>query len=300
MPSAYSSRTMADTPRDAATAIAVHPSEPRVASGSNDETIRIRDVSSVESLLTIPWAGESVTCLAFSPDGSRLLSGSDRGSLRIWETGTRNLRRQKWLELSARRRGLQPLVERLFDENFTLREVRQALQSEPDLSSEERQTALRLAELRGDDPRLLYQQTLAEALVPGEDPQVYAHAFNRAEAASGMPVGRDIPAVMLSLGVAQFRVGLEDEALESLESARQLSEDYALLAAPLVAPLSAPEDCIRLLFLAMARHRLGQPNLAMDALEEALELYHNHPDLAAYRARLGEVLDEVEALVGTS
>ena len=115
-----------------------------------------------------------------------------------------------------------------------------------------------------------------------------------------MPVGRDIPAVMLSLGVAQFRVGLEDEALESLESARQLSEDYALLAAPLVAPLSAPEDCIRLLFLAMARHRLGQPNLAMDALEEALELYHNHPDLAAYRARLGEVLDEVEALVGTS
>jgi len=279
-------------------AIAVHPAGRRFASGSSDGTIRIRDVDTIESILTLSWPRASITTLAYSPDGLRLLAGTKEGWIRAWETGDLHKRRRRWIELHRLRESARPLVERLFDERFTVREVRNALQQDRSMTEEERQAALRLANLRGDDPRLLYERTLAEVLVTGNDPQVYAHAMNRAEAAHAMEGGGSIPAVMLSLGVAQYRMGLEREALASLDRAKELSDTNQVLEEPKSKPLTAPEDSIRLLFLAMAHARTGRENLARVALSEAQETIHNHPDLASYRARLVDLVTEAEAMLG--
>jgi hypothetical protein len=66
--------------------MAVSSNGERVATGGEDQTIRIWDADS-GSLVGDPLEGNasSVTCVAFSPDDMLIVSGSDDGGVRVWD-----------------------------------------------------------------------------------------------------------------------------------------------------------------------------------------------------------------------
>lgn len=57
--------------------IAWHPTEPRLASGSNDHSIRIWCLRTGSEVLSLHDHSDPVNCVAWSPDGMSLVSGSD-------------------------------------------------------------------------------------------------------------------------------------------------------------------------------------------------------------------------------
>ncbi len=70
-------------------ALAFSPTEPLLASASDDKTIRLWDLTRGHAILTLVGHEAEVTSLAFSADGQTLLSGSRDLTVRLWNIGTR-------------------------------------------------------------------------------------------------------------------------------------------------------------------------------------------------------------------
>lgn len=56
-----------------------------LASGSDDKTIKLWDVSSGQLLRTLAGGGDIIYSVAFSPDGRTLASGSDDKTIKLWD-----------------------------------------------------------------------------------------------------------------------------------------------------------------------------------------------------------------------
>ena len=69
---------------DVTLALALSPDEHTLASGSNDDSVKLWDVES-GALLWSGWHAQVTWCLAFSPDGSLLASGGFDAAVRLWE-----------------------------------------------------------------------------------------------------------------------------------------------------------------------------------------------------------------------
>ena len=59
-----------------------------LASGSDDDTIRLWDVVTGRHIATLRGHGDDVDVVAFSPDGGVLASGSDDNTIRLWDAIT--------------------------------------------------------------------------------------------------------------------------------------------------------------------------------------------------------------------
>ena len=57
----------------------------KVASGSEDKTVKLWDVTSGECLQTLEGHSNSVMGVSFSPDGTKVASGSWDKTIKIWE-----------------------------------------------------------------------------------------------------------------------------------------------------------------------------------------------------------------------
>src|SRR5262249_38055889 len=60
----------------------------RVASGSDDGTIKVWDAATGQDKLTLRGHTGGVTSVAFSGDGKRIASGSHDGTVKVWDSAT--------------------------------------------------------------------------------------------------------------------------------------------------------------------------------------------------------------------
>jgi WD40 repeat protein len=58
----------------------------RLATGSNDRTIKLWDTTTGEEVFTLRGHTAGVLCVAFSPDGRRIASGGWDRTVRVWDT----------------------------------------------------------------------------------------------------------------------------------------------------------------------------------------------------------------------
>ena len=66
----------------------------RIASGSDDKSVRVWDVSTGKQLNVLKGHTEWVKSVAFSTDGTRIVSGLDDNSVRVWDMGSHYIREQ--------------------------------------------------------------------------------------------------------------------------------------------------------------------------------------------------------------
>ena len=76
---------------DEITSVTISPDGKRLASASEDQTIKIWDMSAGEEISTL-HEEQTAFCLAFSPDGQRLASGSEDGTIKLWAPPGREAR----------------------------------------------------------------------------------------------------------------------------------------------------------------------------------------------------------------
>jgi WD40 repeat protein len=67
---------------------AISPCGGRIASASNDMTVRLWDVQTGEGLLVLESHGSSFGMVKYSPDGRQIVSGSLKGVIQLWDAET--------------------------------------------------------------------------------------------------------------------------------------------------------------------------------------------------------------------
>ncbi|HKB37867.1 MAG TPA: WD40 repeat domain-containing protein, partial [Gemmataceae bacterium] len=128
-----------------------HPGGKRVASAGRDRAIWLWDLATGEEVARLQGHSNYVWSLAFSPDGATLVSGSGDGTVRLWDTEPLAKRHQAWRQARRLRPAADRLLERLFQEKKSVREVVATLQADPGLDEPLRRAALR-AVLRKQAP----------------------------------------------------------------------------------------------------------------------------------------------------
>jgi tetratricopeptide (TPR) repeat protein len=150
------------------------------------------------------------------------------------------------------------LVEPLFAKAMLKFDVIESVRNNHALREELRQEAIALAESWRQDPNVLNGASWAIVSEPGADASAYRLALRQAEEACRLASGNGL--YLNTLGVAQYRLGHYEQALETLLRSEKLNS--------VGFQGSHPAD---LAFLAMTYHQLGQKGPAEEMLERLRE-----------------------------
>jgi WD40 repeat protein/predicted Ser/Thr protein kinase len=214
--------------------VAFSPDGTRLASASDDETVKLWDVATGESLLTLQGHSGSVNAVVFSPDGTRLASASEDGTIRVWDT--RPLTREVAIEREA-----VALLDFLFSRPLSKGDVIAYLGNATSISPQTREKAMTLAKhYREATPDTFHRASWAISRLPYLNGVLYRLALRQAESACRL--ASDQGKHLTVLGMAQYRLGQYQKALATLTRADQINK-------------GSPID---LVFTAMTQRQLGE------------------------------------------
>jgi hypothetical protein len=194
-----------------------------------DNTLRIWDAATGESLQTLEGHEFWVSSVAWNPAGTRIVSGSHDNTLRIWESRLDEAipmwqaapRRRLQQQQAAERYRLKEMIDALFEKHVFVESVLEALRTDPDLSDADRQEALQLAPAREIylDPDDLNSRAW-DLVDPDREDKDTDVAMALRLTRMGIKLAPEDSALRDTHAWALFANGLHDEAL--VESARAL------------------------------------------------------------------------------
>ncbi len=282
-----------------------------VVTVSDDGTARLWDRITGSETAVLKGHEGAVIAADFAADGQALLTSSEDGTARIWDALSavgqredvppsdgllaaaearmpRELTFQEKKEFHVWNPGEEKaaeLVESLFAELRFVVDVKAQIEKDRTLAEPARNAALRFAVQRSDDPEELDRAAWELARSPGGGAESYRTAIRYAKAASGLE--QENGYFLNTLGVAQYRAGLYEEALATLLDSDRLNSK--------VVEGGVPHDVA---FIAMAHYRLGHAVEADATLGRARTLMEEPQWAANERSR--PFLDEAEALISGS
>jgi tetratricopeptide (TPR) repeat protein len=233
------------------TSVAFNPDGTRLASGSADKTVTIWDSVTGKGLLSLKGHAGWVKSVAFSPDGTRLASGSFDRSINLWEVSVSPEVRE--------RRAAQQVVADLFSQLGLRTDVLERLQTAHGLSPSRRQAARAAAQTYPEDPSELNDLAWERVKRPGREMSDYRKALRCSEEACQLEPKNG--SYLTAMGVAYYRVGNDEKALETLLRADEIHQKENKGALP-----------ADLAFLAMTQHRLGHAQEAQNYLQRLRQL----------------------------
>jgi WD40 repeat protein/serine/threonine protein kinase len=285
-----------------------------LALASGDGTVRLWDVDTGQQEPSLLGHGNYVYSVAFSPDGTRLVSASFDQTMKVWDVArgqeVLTLRGHtgpvnsvafspdgSWLasasldgtvklwdarpvtSAGAIEREALGLLEFLLGRPLRKADALGYLRDCPTIRPAACQTALALAEHYREEtnPERYHQASWEVVRQPYLNAFQYAFALRQAEAACGLAPDR--VRYQTALGAAQYRAGDCKEAVATLTQAAQLH----------------PDDPAGLAFLALAQQRLGLKDRARATLEKVRQRMQK-PERAS-NAEAQNLLREAEAVL---
>jgi len=266
---------------DIVIAVNFSPDGKRIISGSRDGTARVYDATTGAELLTLQ-AGSYVLTVAFSPDGRTIAAGTIDGAV-LWESGMPAGRyEQRKIGEAARK-----IVDELHERHGWYREVIDQVQQDTTLDPAVRRLALQIAKSRKrEDIEKLENELEREAwkviVAPDKDVKAYQEALEKAGKANALEPNE--PAILTTLGAAQYRAGSYEDALKALAKVERILYDAG-----------EEPDPWNLAFKVMTLHKIGRAEEAKSVLGQLRELCKDRP--FAEDMEVQGLLAEAEKLV---
>ena len=126
-------------------AVQFSPGGDRIAVGGRDGRLRLLDSASGEVVASLRGHADYVYDLAWSPDGSAIVTASGDKTLRIWDTAPAGERLHARLAAERARAAVAPRVRALYVELGDAEAVAARIEADPAFSPGERVAALREA-----------------------------------------------------------------------------------------------------------------------------------------------------------
>jgi tetratricopeptide (TPR) repeat protein len=209
--------------------------------------VRIWDSATGKELLALKGYAGTVPSVAFSPDGQRLASANGDGPIHLWETKSVSREIQHV-------RATNQMVADLFGQIHLRVDVLERLRTLPGMSPSRRQEVIAVAQAYPEDSSALNNLAWELVKAPGVEMSGHRKALRYCEEACQLePENGDFQS---TLGVAYYRVGNYEKALDVLSRSDKLSA--------LTDNGSRPAD---LAFLAMAHQQLGHTKEAEAKLQ---------------------------------
>jgi WD40 repeat protein/serine/threonine protein kinase len=262
------------------TSVAFSPDGKRIVSGSRDRTAKIWDSTTGDELLTLrDYSGLGLNSVTFSPDGKSIAAGT-LGAIVLWESTEPTGGYQTRQVSEAARK----LVVELYQKEGYYYKVINELQADKTLDEQVRRIALKIANSRsGDDIGKFTTEIIEVVASPDRDIETYQQALKKIEMANQLDLNN--PDILTILGMAQYRVGKYQEAMDTLTEAEKIWEN-----------MKDPIDAsVAFIARAMAAHKLGQDEHKEAALGRLRELRKEEP-IAGIK-EVQAFLDEAEKLL---
>jgi WD40 repeat protein len=230
---------------DYVASLAISPDGTRVAiGGAGNSRPSIWDLRNGKRLMTLSGQNGGAMSLAWTPDGTRLLSSSADRQVHVWDA-------QSHYDFEA-----ELLIDKISEHSLLASEIIEELKADRTISTDLRKRAIQLAGLRGNAPWVpLEDEAWRVGALPGRGKGEYAQALREAQV--GVQVEPSYGFSHLGLALLQYRTSGFENALRSSQTAMELHKRTALDA-----------HTIR----AMAYYKLHQTDQARREIELARQL----------------------------